>query len=792
MERPAPERFTTQEPVALWAFPDAMPVKQTAHLGVVAYHRDGISNVVFSVNGIPAVTVANETYNPGTGEMEFVLALDTTGYTEDTSVTIDAMVHTTNPSVPSNILAPRKVWINNVPTTDIIYVDQALGSDSTGTGSSNAPYATIWIAVYNSVGGAEIRVRDGEYHLLANTTRGFNRFVHIHPDKGASPKITSSGRFACSYLHLEGFEFDWTGVMRGPPDNQITNGTAIIEAWSSTVNHLWVENCEFYSVPDMYNNYLTAIRVLNASGDITVEDCRIYNVDLAIASPPSGAIYRGNEIGPITRDAFDFFSDVLITGNIVHDVMAPPLYMLTTNAEPFSFPAFSDLAFHYRELNGGDFVTFVFPDISLGLADPAAATAQEVADAFMDNPGFAAKIVATAENGYVRVRPKRTNHKQELYVTGNANGVLGFPYDSYENRAWGSGQHCDIFQTWGSAQSDIVIRNNRAYGGAFQGLLPQSNIDNLVLVNNLFDDEIDTSWMLYFEVHRFFYQNVLLANNTFWGAWRTMWSPVTSCTNSAIINNIFGPRGGLGDLNHAGLTMDYNLYDYFSPASGEGPAAHSLWTNPCKYTPTQTPLFSNVTTYWKEKAWMFNLTQFDPGTPGYWQYIAPLGDFSIVSNSPARDAGTASAGITYDINWYPRDATPDIGAFEYPVDSDGDTIPDGWEIHYFGDLASADSNSDTDLDGSIDKAEEIAGTNPTNNLSLFEITHHGLQGSSNVVVRWSSVDRRFYSVEASSNLVDGVWSNVESNLPATPPENTCTVNTYNAETYFNRVRVWKP
>jgi len=782
MERPATERFTTQEPVALWAFPDAMPVKQTAHLGVVAYHRDGISNVVFSVNGTPAVTVANETYNPGTGEMEFVLALDTTGYTEDTSVTIDAMVHATNPSVPSNILAPRKVWINNVPTTDIIYVDQALGSDSTGTGSSNAPYATIWIAVYNSVGGAEIRVRDGEYHLLANTTRGFNRFVHIHPDKGASPKITSSGRFACSYLHLEGFEFDWTGVMRGPPDNQITNGTAIIEAWSSTVNHLWVENCEFYSVPDMYNNYLTAIRVLNASGDITVEDCRIYNVDLAIASPPSGAIYRGNEIGPITRDAFDFFSDVLITGNTIHDIRPVHLYMETINSEPFNVTSAGGLTFHYDEFDTGSYATFVFPDLASIVTNPSAATAEDIAQGFMDDAVFADKLEATVESGRVRVRARRSNYEQHLYVTGTANAVLGFPYDSQANEAFGSGQHSDIFQTWGSAQEHIIIRNNRAYDVLAQGLLPQSNISNLAMVNNLIDNDVAQNWMMYFE-DPFQYRNILLANNTFWGTERTTYKHINDIEDSVFANNIFGPRGIIGDRTITGGSMDYNLYDYFAPNGGEGPAAHSLWTNPAKTTPTPTPLFEYATTYWHVAL---------DRTYGYWEYIAPDGDFSIASNSPARDAGTTSVGITYDINWYPRDATPDIGAFEYPVDSDGDTIPDGWEIHYFGDLASADSNSDTDLDGSIDKAEEIAGTNPTNNLSLFEITHHGLQGSSNVVVRWSSIDGRLYSVDSNSNLVDGIWSNIESNLPATPPENTCTVNTYTAETYFNRVRVWKP
>jgi len=205
-------RATAQEPVTLWAFPDAMPVNQTAHLGVVAYHQGGVSGVVFSVNSTPAGTVTKETLNPDTGEMEFVLTLNTTNYTENTLVTIDATVYPSDHTASSNVLSSRVVWIDNSPTANIYYVDQTLGSDVTGTGTSNAPYATIGKALSSASGGSEIRVRDGEYDLDADSDYGFTRFVHVHPDEGTSPKITSEGTVRTSYLHLEGLEFDWTGA----------------------------------------------------------------------------------------------------------------------------------------------------------------------------------------------------------------------------------------------------------------------------------------------------------------------------------------------------------------------------------------------------------------------------------------------------------------------------------------------------------------------------------------------------------------------------------------------------
>jgi hypothetical protein len=45
-------------------------------------------------------------------------------------------------------------------------------------------------------------------------------------------------------------------------------------------------------------------------------------------------------------------------------------------------------------------------------------------------------------------------------------------------------------------------------------------------------------------------------------------------------------------------------------------------------------------------------------------------------------------------------------------DSDGDGLPDDWELAYFGDLVTADGTTDRDEDGSSDLAEFLSGSNP--------------------------------------------------------------------------------
>lgn len=55
------------------------------------------------------------------------------------------------------------------------------------------------------------------------------------------------------------------------------------------------------------------------------------------------------------------------------------------------------------------------------------------------------------------------------------------------------------------------------------------------------------------------------------------------------------------------------------------------------------------------------------------------------------------------------------------ADSDGDGLPDSWELLYFGDL-SQNAGGDPDSDGYSNLQEYLAGTDPTNSASYFHIT----------------------------------------------------------------------
>jgi len=94
-------------------------------------------------------------------------------------------------------------------------------------------------------------------------------------------------------------------------------------------------------------------------------------------------------------------------------------------------------------------------------------------------------------------------------------------------------------------------------------------------------------------------------------------------------------------------------------------------------------------------------------------------DFRLAKLSPCIDAGNAEGAPAEDIggNRRPRGGGFDMGAYESAywafVDTDGDGMADGWEVHYFGSLARG-PGGDFDSDGMVDLAEYDAGTDPKN------------------------------------------------------------------------------
>ena len=99
------------------------------------------------------------------------------------------------------------------------------------------------------------------------------------------------------------------------------------------------------------------------------------------------------------------------------------------------------------------------------------------------------------------------------------------------------------------------------------------------------------------------------------------------------------------------------------------------------------------------------------------------------------------------------------------TDCDDDTLPDSWEIGYFGALTNVSAHSDWDHDGFPDSHEYLAGTHPTNGNSLLRMETASSGESQAFRVGWSSVTGKRYDVMRSTNLMTG-FATLQSGVSA--------------------------
>jgi uncharacterized membrane protein/predicted DsbA family dithiol-disulfide isomerase len=176
-------------------------------------------------------------------------------------------------------------------------------------------------------------------------------------------------------------------------------------------------------------------------------------------------------------------------------------------------------------------------------------------------------------------------------------------------------------------------------------------------------------------------------------------------------------------------------------------------------------------------------------------------DFHLQSNSPAIDKTsvanvyaffqtTYGLSIAFDIEGQnrPQGAAWDIGAYEASVfDSDGDGLPDSWEIQYFGSISDprAEANLDPDGDGLSNLSEFSAGTSPIDSKSILTITNETFSGDL-FLISWNSVSGRVYRVESSTTLTN--WT-VNGVVTSTAPVSTWTDIAASGSKKFYRVKL---
>ncbi|MEK7678322.1 MAG: hypothetical protein AAB676_21030, partial [Verrucomicrobiota bacterium] len=104
-------------------------------------------------------------------------------------------------------------------------------------------------------------------------------------------------------------------------------------------------------------------------------------------------------------------------------------------------------------------------------------------------------------------------------------------------------------------------------------------------------------------------------------------------------------------------------------------------------------------------------------------------------------------------------------------DSDADGLPDAWEQLYFGNPTAAVRSADSDLDGHSNWQEFLAGTDPTNPNAVLKVISVEKGATGGYLVRWLSADRKVYTLQRSTNLIEGFVA-VVINIVATPPTNS--------------------
>jgi hypothetical protein len=104
------------------------------------------------------------------------------------------------------------------------------------------------------------------------------------------------------------------------------------------------------------------------------------------------------------------------------------------------------------------------------------------------------------------------------------------------------------------------------------------------------------------------------------------------------------------------------------------------------------------------------------------------------------------------------------------IDTDGDGIPDAWELQYTNTLAGLSAAADTDHDGVSDLAEYQADTDPLDPNSLLRITSYSAgSGGSPANIIWTSRPTRQYHLQERTEVNPGfLWS--DAGLGLIPPD----------------------
>jgi hypothetical protein len=335
--------------------------------------------------------------------------------------------------------------------------------------------------------------------------------------------------------------------------------------------------------------------------------------------------------------------------------------------------------------------------------------------------------------------------------SSNGSG-MGFQYDP--ERIWFLYNHSYDNNVGISSGSDNLGIGQNAYfvGNIIHDIIPSGTFDP----DNSYNDGSGIN--IRGDVNRYFVNNTIY--NTYGGIVCYQSGAIAHLENNIIVNMKGGGRSIFVDM----------------PAV----AAASNMKNNLLFQPGGTPTINWGSTVYTGLANFQSATGKGQGCVEADPLFvnAAANDFHLQNTSPARDTGLASSVYTTFQTLYglsiavdpdnqtrPQGSAWDMGAFEFTnsnPDTDGDGLPDAWEVGHWGTIDGHSALDDFDRDGLVELLEYAFGLNPKTpdrSSALAATTENGY-----LTITLTKRNGVTLTVQTTGNLAPAAWSSASTTV----------------------------